>query len=116
MYKKKSLITGLCANYIIKGNRYINSAIKSFSADLIAKKNNAEAHRLRKSLMLHSVAVFLLLLPLGLGLAGSSYLRGVALIGLLYFFFRSIVDMKWSVTIYLLLFFLLPDTWACVFC
>jgi len=71
-----------------------------------------EAYRLRKSLLWHSIVVFLLLLPIGLGLASSNYLRGIALIGLLYFFFRSVVDVKWSITIYLLLFFLLPATWA----
>ena len=99
-------------NNTTKGNRYTNSISKSFPAVLITKKNNAEAHRLRKSILLHSVVVFLLLLPLGLGLVSSDYLRAIALIGLLYFFFRSVVDVKWSVTIYLLLFFLLPDTWA----
>jgi len=76
------------------------------------ENNNTKARRFRESLFLHAAAVFLLLLPLELGLVGNDYLRGIALIGLLYFFFRSVVDVKWSVTIYLLLFFLLPDTWA----
>ncbi len=76
------------------------------------ENNGTEAHRLRKSLFLHSAAVLLLLLPIGLGFAGSDYLRGIALAGLLYFMFRSIADVKWSVTIYLLLFCLLPETWA----
>ncbi len=75
-------------------------------------RDRIEAHWLRRSLLLHSAVVFLLLLPIGLGFAGSDYLRGVALTSLLYFFIRSVANVKWSVTTYLLLFFLLPDTWA----
>lgn len=68
--------------------------------------------KLRKSLYLHSALIIIFLLPIGLGFAGSTYLKLLVLGGIIYFLFRSVLDAKWSITIYLLLFFLLPDTWA----
>jgi len=76
------------------------------------KKDISRICMIRRSLYFHSILVFLLLLPIGLGFAGSGYLRVISAMGLIYFFIRSILDIKWSTTIFLFLFFLLPETWA----
>lgn len=81
---------------------------QGFSKNIIFKK----ASRLKNSIFIHSALIFIALLPLAIGVTGDIYLKAISIAGILYFFLRSMLNIKWGILIFLLLFFLLPDTWA----
>ncbi len=94
---------------------------------IISTQKNIISHKtkigdirlLRKSLLLHTIIIFVLLLPISIGIAGRNFLVLISILSLSYYFFRSVLDVKssefkikWALTIYILLSLILPATWG----